>query len=85
MSNINLEFVMEMENQLIENSHKGQWDLWNPEAEEVISELKHHFDKLVFAIETRSIVKTKEHSADLANICSKAFEVSLHFDTEESK
>lgn len=83
MSNINLDFVMAMENQLVENSHKGQWDLWNPEADEVISELKHHLEKLIFALETRSITGTKEHSADVANICSKAFEAADHFSTEE--
>lgn len=62
------------EAELKENSRKGDFDTWNPSPEELVSEIHHHADKLLVAMQAKDEDATKEHLADILNYLKKGWE-----------
>lgn len=63
-------FMVRMELELANNSHKGDWKFFavKENRNEIIDEIRHHFNKLIFAIIDDDEELIKEFSADIANI-----------------
>lgn len=61
------------------NSHKGDWQDWQPTMEELLSEIDHHLAKLKKAAAAQDVIGVREFSADLGNYCSKVFTSSHLF------
>lgn len=69
------EFTKEMLNEIEDNSAKGDFERWNPDVWQLISELDHHLNKLKLAMLEESPYRTTEHAADVANYCMKAHQL----------
>lgn len=74
MDNLNLEFLNRMSIELEANAHKGDWNKWKPQPEDIIKEMDHHLNKLKLAFYVQDLERIKEFSADLANFCEKSFD-----------
>lgn len=62
-----LKFAETMQNEINQNSRKGNWEDWqNPEA--MFSELEYHKQKLIKAFDDNNESQIKEYLADCANI-----------------
>jgi len=60
-------FALEMQKELIDNSHKGDWeDFIDPR--EILKELEYHKSKLINAMYDNEHKLIKEHIADCANL-----------------
>lgn len=66
-------FSVRMEEELIANAHKGDWNFWTPTKEEWLWEMNHHIAKLQKAIQEGDRQLICEFSADVANLAEKAF------------
>lgn len=64
-------FIKQMEFELQNNKHKGDWRQWNPTALQALSELQHHEAKLINALAIGDCERVREFSADIANIAMK--------------
>ncbi len=73
---MNKKFIKECDEQLKNNSDKGDWDKWNPNIKELTQELCWHVAKLNKALLLSELGGISEYSADVANICEKAFNQS---------
>jgi len=71
--NINPLFTQRMEEELVTNSHKGDWVVWHPEPKDWLWEMSHHQAKLQKAIADKNYELIREYSADVANLAEKAF------------
>lgn len=67
------DFVLRMEEELIKNENKGSWLLWKPNNVDLKMEINHHVLKLFKAMDLQNKELIKEYSADVANLCEKAF------------
>jgi len=70
------EFTDRMKAELSANRHKGDWTQWRPSAADLDKELWHHVQKLRRALADGKQEAVAEHSADVANICMKAHEMT---------
>lgn len=57
--------------ELNENSHKGCWEEWLPSPDDLVSEIKHHADKMLAASDAGDSDEIKEHLADIFNYVRK--------------
>jgi hypothetical protein len=73
MKLLSTDFILQMEKELQNNQHKGNWLNWFPTKEESLSELDHHVLKLKIALLNNNTENIKEYSADVANISEKIF------------
>lgn len=60
--------VRELEN----NSHKGNWDEWEPDAGRLVKEIEKHSTRLLDAVSRNNRYAVDEHAADIANFALKA-------------
>ena len=68
-------FTLKMNEELNKNEHKGNWNNWVPNDIDLKLEINHHVLKLYKAIDLNDLELIKEYSADVANLCEKAFVV----------
>lgn len=68
-------FLEQMETELKNNSHKGDWKSWLPSPSDLMSELAHHSRKLEKAIYDNNPELVREYSADIANLAERSFVV----------
>ncbi len=64
-----------MDRELQANAHKGDWQGWKPDREELIGEIQHHLDKFQDALEKKHRACVAEFAADIANYMTKAVEL----------
>ena len=68
------EFIEQMEAELKANAGKGDFAAWQPSAHHVLSELRHHLQKMDAAFQQNDWRSVAEFSADCANILMKIHE-----------
>lgn len=73
MKLLSSKFVNQMEHELQNNQHKGNWLNWHPDKDMLFSEIQHHLNKLKNALDSNDKELVKEYSADIANFCEKSF------------
>lgn len=69
------DFMLRMVKELEANSGKGDWRDWHPDRSLIVSEIRHHVDKLAEAIDKHHPALVSEFAADLANYAMKASEI----------
>jgi hypothetical protein len=70
------DFVNQMQWELDQNSHKGDWAEWKPSKLEAISDLQYHLAKLTNALTYKNEShRVAEYCADCANILMKIDEL----------
>lgn len=76
MKLVNRQFVKAMERELRANRHKGDWKQWRPNPLCLREQLGWYQYKLSLAIRNFDHRAIVEHSADLANIAMKSYEMT---------
>lgn len=67
MENKIIKFAEQMQIELNNNSHKGNWEEFT-DADNILAELNYHYDKLYMAYKCNDKADIKECIADSANI-----------------
>jgi len=80
---MNADFIARMEKEILNNSHKGDWNQWKPEAKDLITEIRYHVLKLKMEVGSSRPERVKEYAADVANLASKAFELADQISKEK--
>lgn len=63
--------------ELFANANKGDWEEWQPSPDDLVSEIKHHADKLLAASDAGDSDEIKEHLADIFNYVRKGWHLAL--------
>lgn len=77
-SDVHAGFVAQIQNEIdcpINRKKSGGYSLWNPDRFEIMHELRMHLPKLGKALVLDDRRAIREHAADLALTCMKAYEL----------
>lgn len=75
---MNEDFIKRCDSELTTNVAKGKWKSWKPNVKELSQELSWHVAKLNQRLLNGDVDGVKELSADVANICEKAFTQAMN-------